>query len=178
MAEFSTEAKKGRKEKSKLIFHGQWKGAREIITQPGGENVYCLPGRHFLPLFFFQVNIPMEFFNRNVIPLNLMCLNNGEKEQKFEDSYFFATSTLRKHHKVINWIDRSVIRELHELRLIYNDLNYFITFMSISSRSRPFLFFFSEVSIKTCVSSSCLWINQLWCFIISFNVFLVFTLFD
>jgi hypothetical protein len=88
---------------------GNEKRAREIITQYEGKCLLASPRANFFPLFFLlrQVNIPMEFFNRNVIPLNLMC--SGMARRRKEKMIHISSTILKchnfhpsKYHKVIN----------------------------------------------------------------------------
>lgn len=128
----------GEKEKSKLIFHGQTKGSAR--NHNSTREWKCLwppsaPRNLFSPFFCSppqRVNIPMEFFNRNVIPLNLMEESVRERGREMEWRFIFLVECHNFHpsrsrnHKVINrTTDHQSFSELQELQLIYNDSNYF-----------------------------------------------------
>lgn len=138
MAELLCVEKRG---KRKIEINISWahestikKATREIITHTGELFIASHASRFFSPLLApLALNIPLEFFNRNVIPLNLMWCRKRKKNEASHTiffPYFQRTKQITKSSiETPSSLTASFFEsKFHELQLIYNDLNYFITF--------------------------------------------------
>lgn len=139
----------------------------------GPNIVYCHPHDYSPP---FTVNIRMEFFNRNVIPLNLMgLLLRGKKKiiylrhSSSVIDIFPPGKESTSSHKVINRKTIITHTSTFDSQLIYNDSNCFITsctrflifpslvFLRRSVRRVSHHLVYELISFDVLLSSSCCW---------------------